>query len=239
MHFPLGLLSLTMLIACNKIHANSDTLPLSRQNVSIMFYNVENLYDPYDDPGTLDDEFTPAGAKHYTWGKFRLKLNHLAKTIITAGGWDTIGFVGMCEVENKYVLNKLIYETALKGYGYRIIHHDSPDARGVDVAALYHPKKMKVLDYRYHRVNFPGDSAIRTREILVVSAVLFNADTVHFIVNHWPSRRGGLRKGSHMGCGRVFSLGAGAQNGLYPPEAACRSAPHLPSRRIGGPRTAR
>ncbi len=180
-----------MLIACNKIHANSDTLPLSRQNVSIMFYNVENLYDPYDDPGTLDDEFTPAGAKHYTWGKFRLKLNHLAKTIITAGGWDTIGFVGMCEVENKYVLNKLIYETALKGYGYRIIHHDSPDARGVDVAALYHPKKMKVLDYRYHRVNFPGDSAIRTREILVVSAVLFNADTVHFIVNHWPSRRGG------------------------------------------------
>jgi len=185
-----------MPLAFYKICTKPDTLTFSGQNVSVMFYNVENLYDPYDDSTTLDDEFTRNGAKNYTWGKFRIKLNHLAKTIITAGGWDTVAFIGMCEGENRYVLNKLIYETPLRTYGYRIIHHDSPDARGVDVAALYNPQKMKVLGYRYYTVHFPGDSTIRTREILVVKALVFGADTLHFIVNHWPSRRGGQEESS-------------------------------------------
>jgi hypothetical protein len=185
------LFSLTIPSAFNKFHANPDTLPQVRQNVSLMFYNVENLYDPYDDSTTLDDEFTRDGAKNYTWGKFRIKLNHLAKTIITAGGWDTVAFIGMCEVENRYVLNKLIYETPITPYGYRIIHRDSPDARGVDVAALYNPKKMKLLAYKYYPVRFPGDTSLRTRDILYVKALLFGTDTLHIFVNHWPSRRGG------------------------------------------------
>jgi hypothetical protein len=168
-----------------------DTTPSSRQNVSILFYNVENLYDPYDDSLTLDDEFTREGAKSYTWSKFRAKLNHLSKTLIAAGGDDTLAFIGLCEVENRYVLNKLIYQTAINRFGYRIIHHDSPDTRGVDVAALYHPKKMKLLSYRYYPVIFPFDTSIRTRELLYVKVLLFNSDTLHIFVNHWPSRRGG------------------------------------------------
>lgn len=189
--FLLQIILASLVLVPVKNHANTDTLPGIRQNVSILFYNVENLYDPYDDSTTLDDEFTRDGAKKYTWGKFRVKLNNLAKTILTAGGWDTIAFIGMAEVENKYVLNKLIYETPLKQYGYRIIHQNSPDVRGVDVAALYHPKKLKVLSTHYFPVRFPQDTSIRTRDILYVKALLFHADTLHLFVNHWPSRRGG------------------------------------------------
>lgn len=173
----------------NCTNLSSDSI--IRQNVSILFYNVENLYDPYDDSTTLDDEFTREGSKKYTWSKFRIKLNHLAKTIITAGGWDTVAFIGMCEIENRYVLNKLIYETPLSRFGYRIIHRNSPDLRGVDVAALYHPKKMTLLSFQYHTIRFPEDTSIRTREILYVKALLFGRDTLHLFVNHWPSRRGG------------------------------------------------
>ena len=157
----------------------------------MLFYNIENLYDPYNDTLTLDDEFTRDGVKKYTWSKFRAKLNHLAKTIIAAGGEDTLAFIGLCEVENRYVLNKLLFETPVKSYGYRIIHQDSPDARGVDVAALYHPAKMKILSSHYFPVIFPFDTSARTRDLLYVKALLFGADTVHLFVNHWPSRRGG------------------------------------------------
>lgn len=185
-----------LFMVCNflftlKNHANTDTLSGVRQNVSILFYNVENLYDPYNDTVTLDDDFTRGGKMNYTWSRFRSKLDHLSKTLITACGRDTLAFIGLCEVENRYVLNKLIYETPLKSYGYRILHHDSPDARGVDVAALYNPKKMKILYWTTYPVRFPQDPSIRTRDILYVKALLFGADTLHLFVNHWPSRRGG------------------------------------------------
>jgi hypothetical protein len=156
-----------------------------------MFYNVENLYDPYNDTTILDDEFTAEGKKHWTYRKFREKITRVARTVIAAGGWDTVAFAGFCEVENRYVLNKLIYDSPLRSYGFRIIHHDSPDARGVDVAALYQPQKMRLLGFRYFSILFPFDTAARTRDILYVKAVLFETDTIHLFVNHWPSRRGG------------------------------------------------
>ena len=149
-----------------------DSTPSSRQNVRIAFYNTENLYDPYDDTTTLDNEFTREGLKHWTYGKFRAKLNHLAKTMIAMMGNDTLAFIGLCEVENKYVLNKLVYDSPLKSWHYRIIHHDSPDARGVDVAALYHPKKLTIIKYRYITVTFPFDTLSKTRDILYMKGLL-------------------------------------------------------------------
>jgi hypothetical protein len=179
-----------------KNYANPDSAGKNCQNVRILFYNVENLYDPYDDSTTLDDEFTPAGKKHWTYGKFQAKLNHLARTLISISRWDTLGFIGFCEIENRFVLNKLIYDTPLKPYGYRIIHRDSPDARGVDVAALYQPKKLKIILLRYFPIRFPFDTIARTRDILYVKALLFGADTLHLFVNHWPSRMGGQEESS-------------------------------------------
>ena len=99
--------------------------------------------------------------------------------------------VGLCEVENRYVLNKLIYQTPLKKFNYRFIHHDSPDSRGIDVILLYRPEKFTVLSSKYFEVHFPFDTGAQTREILMVKGTVFLGDSIILFVNHWPSRRGG------------------------------------------------
>ncbi|MCX6243732.1 MAG: endonuclease [Bacteroidetes bacterium] len=164
------------------------------QIVRVVFYNLENLYDPYDDTTRLDDEFTSKGAKRWTYSKFLLKLNHVAKTFLAIGGWEPPAIIGMCELENRYVLNKLIYETPIKRYGYKFIHYDSPDARGIDVALLYRLDRFKVIHSKNIRISFPFDTMMRTRDILYVKGILFTTDTVNIFVNHWPSRRGGFKE---------------------------------------------
>ena len=171
--------------------ASLDSVKIASQNVSIIFWNVENLYDTYDDTTKLDDEFTSRGAKHWTWSKFSLKLNHVAKTLMAIGKWEAPAIVGMCKVENRYVLNKLIYETPLKPWKYKFIHHESPDLRGVDVALLYRPALFRVLTSRSISIRFPFDTLAQTREILMIQGILFQSDTITLFVNHWPSRRGG------------------------------------------------
>ena len=171
--------------------ANLDSLQRSGQNVRIVFWNVENLYDPYDDTTTLDDEFTSSDARHWSYSKFRKKLNLLSKTLITAGGWEPPAIVGMCEVENRYVLKKLIYETPLSAWKYRILHHESPDARGIDVAMIYRPDRFILHLSKTISIRFPFDTTAQTREILLVQGMLFNSDTLYVLINHWPSRRGG------------------------------------------------
>lgn len=172
-------------------YANQFTDCKKSQNVRIVFYNVENLYDPYDDTTKMDNEFTSTGARHWSYSKFQTKLNHLSKTLVAAGEWEPPAIVGLCEVENKYVLNKLIYQTPLKKFNYRIIHHDSPDSRGIDVTLLYRPEKFTVLTWKCFQVHFPFDITAQTREILMVKGKVFLNDTIILFVNHWPSRRGG------------------------------------------------
>jgi len=171
--------------------ARADSEKNRGQNVRIVFWNVENLYDPYDDTTTLDDEFTSSGSKHWSYSKFRKKLNLVAKTLIATGGWEPPAIAGMCEVENKYVLAKLIYETPLKSWKFRVVHHESPDARGIDVAMIYRPEKFKLLSARTFSINFPFDTTSQTREILMVKGLMFDTDTLNVFINHWPSRRGG------------------------------------------------
>jgi hypothetical protein len=172
-------------------YANQNNDPERSQNVRIVFYNVENLYDPYDDTVTMDDEFVSSGVRHWSYSRFQTKLNHLSKTLIAIGGWEPPPVIGLCEIENKYVVNKLIYQTPLKKFRYRIIHHDSPDSRGIDVTLLYRQEKFALLTATYFEVHFPFDTAARTREILMVKGKVFTDDTIILFVNHWPSRRGG------------------------------------------------
>lgn len=174
--------------------ANLDSLKTKGQNVRLVFWNVENLYDPYDDSTKLDDEFTPDGAKHWNYNKFKTKLNHLSKTILAIGGWEAPAIVGMCEIENRYVLNKLIYETPLRNWKYKCIHHESPDRRGVDVAILYRPSIFKPFNSQSIMIRFPFDTLVETREILMVQGVLPGHDTLTLFVNHWPSKLGGALK---------------------------------------------
>lgn len=161
------------------------------ESIRIMFYNVENLFDTRDDSLKRDDEFTPDGDRHWVNYKFYKKLNQIYKTIIGLGQWDSPALIGLCEIENRYVLNQLVYQTPLKDRNYRIIHEESPDKRGIDVAALYKPDIIKYLAHKPINISFPFAPESKTRDILYAKFQIFNSDTLHFFINHWPSRYGG------------------------------------------------
>ncbi len=157
----------------------------------IMFYNTENLFDPEDDSLKNDGEFTPDGVRRWTKRRMYEKINKISKVVLAVGEWNPPVLIGLCEVENRNVLNKLIYQTALKSFNYRIIHEESPDNRGIDVALLYRKDHFKPLHYNYHHVLFEEGSR-PTRDILVAEGIVFEKDTLFYIINHWPSRYGGM-----------------------------------------------
>lgn len=153
-----------------------------------MFYNVENLFDTFDDSLKNDDEFLPYGEKHWNTKKFDNKLADIYKVFMGVGEWEPPALVGLCEIENLFVLEALINNTPLKKFGYRIIHKESPDRRGIDVALIYR-KKYFSPDY-YEAFNIPLTSGGKTRDILYIRGEIYNS-TVHIFINHWPSRYGG------------------------------------------------
>jgi predicted extracellular nuclease len=154
-----------------------------------MFFNTENYFDTFDDDKTLDDDFTPAGSYHWTWKKFLSKRDALAKIIIAAGEGKVPSIAGLCEIENRFVLNQLVNETPLAKFNYQIVHRDSPDSRGIDVALLYNPNDFKLLDKNFYAVS----QNFKTREILYAKGVFCEADTLHVFVSHFPSKRGGAK----------------------------------------------
>ncbi len=158
----------------------------------ILFYNTENLFDAEDNPLANDDEFTPSGDRHWTSKKLEQKIDRLAKVIVAAGTWETPTIIGLCEVENLFVLEKLINHPLLKKSDYRIIHKDSPDHRGIDVALFYRKGLFFPENYSTIPIVDEKGDTVATREILHVSGNLQDKKTVHFFVNHWPSRYGGL-----------------------------------------------
>ncbi len=155
-----------------------------QQSWRIMFYNVENFFDTENDYETNDDEFLPVGFYHWTQKKFEKKRDDIAKVI------DSIGvpaIVGLCEVENRYVLEQLTQHTSLKKHSYATLHKDSPDSRGIDVALLYIPQHFRLVDSTF----FKNNNKKSTREILYAKGILGNIDTLHIFVNHWPSKING------------------------------------------------
>jgi len=156
-----------------------------------MFYNVENLFDSFDDSLTQDEEFTPMGSRHWTWEKMNQKINGIYKTIIAVGEWEPPVFVGMCEVENGLGIYRLVHETPLIKFDYRIVHRESPDPRGIDVALIYRNDLFDLQESKFFRVVFPDEPNRTTREILYARGILAGIDTIHIFVNHWPSKFGG------------------------------------------------
>ena len=164
---------------------------VSHQAFRIMFYNVENLFDPFNDSLTNDDEFTEEGTRHWTWYKFQTKINQIYKVIMAAGNPYPPAIIGLCEVENRFVLKQLAYKTPFSKFNYKIVHQESPDRRGIDVGLLFDSKRFELLYYEAVTVDFPFKPDSRTRDILYVKGVLMGVDTIHIFVNHWPSRWGG------------------------------------------------
>lgn len=158
------------------------------QGLRIVFYNVENLFDTFDDPLTADEEFTPRSSKTWNHYRYQEKLNHIAKTLIAVGGWEPPDMIGLCEVENFQVLVDLTTRTPLQKYPYQIIHENSPDSRGIDNALLFKAPKLQKISQKAIVID---DEKLRTRDILYASFSFNQLDTLHVLVNHWPSRSGG------------------------------------------------
>jgi hypothetical protein len=169
--------------------------PLLKEGV-IAFYNLENLFDTIDTPNVLDEEFTPDGPNKWTGEKYREKINHLALAISRIGedeGWKGgPAVLGVAEVENRSVLEDLVANPLLKESNYQIVHFDSPDLRGVDVALLYRPRFFRVKSSARASLNIKTEAGeeIFTRDQLIVSGI-FDREPVHFIICHWPSRSSG------------------------------------------------
>lgn len=187
---------------------------------TVIFWNVENFFDTRPDPYKEDKNFTSGGEMRWNWKRFAAKRDALAKTMIAAQQEEPQmpAIIGLAEVENRFVLNQLLYETPLYLGDYRIIHKDSPDRRGIDVALLYRKELFRPLQSRFLTVETtftndvnrqtaiqqetrqtamqqePFDTSITpeySRDILYVKGVLHDLDTIHLFVNHWPSKYGG------------------------------------------------
>lgn len=157
----------------------------------VAFYNVENLFNPNDDSLTNDDAFTPHGFNHWTFKKYLRKINHIAKVILAMNQWNPPDIIGLAEIEELSVLNRLCYHSSLKKYNYKCVHYDSPDQRGVDVGLLYRSDRVIISYSEPIKIVFPFDTAARNRDVLYVVAHLSKTDSIHIFVNHWTSRYGG------------------------------------------------
>jgi len=162
----------------------------------IAFYNLENLFDTVNTEDVDDEDFTPEGLNKWTSEKYHIKLDRLAEAILRIGEDEGIkggpAILGVSEIENRTVLQDLISHPALKSSNYRIVHYDSPDLRGIDVALLYQPRFFRVTSSvnRELRIFDEKNERVYTRDQLVVSG-LFDGERITFIVNHWPSRSSG------------------------------------------------
>jgi hypothetical protein len=187
---PLVLMFMFTVLAYTQ--TESDSLP-----VRLMFYNTENLFDTADDTLKDDDEFLPGGIMRWNRTRYLKKINSVYKTIIAAGEWDPPAIVGLCEIENRKVIEDLVYGTALSNFGYGIIHEDSPDPRGIDVCMIYRKDIVKVIDYRAWIPQGVGKDEFHSRNVLYVKCDVLG-DTLHLLINHWPSRRGGVLAGEPL-----------------------------------------
>ena len=183
-----------------------DTLPrkdslfkkkVNTKTLIIGFYNLENLFDTLNDPKINDEDFLPTSIKHYTSKIYEHKINNLGSVISKIGIEENpagLVILGIAELENNIVIDDLIKQKDIIHRGYKYIHYNSKDARGIDVGLMYQPQFFKPIEHfpisltdATHYTNY------FTRDILYVNGLL-NNEFVHIFVNHWPSRKGGEMK---------------------------------------------
>ncbi len=163
---------------------------IGAEPITIAFYNVENLFDTIDDPNYADEDFTPEGKQQWSTERYYKKLNHLADVIEALGNPEIMGFA---EVENRRVLEDLCQSGHLSELGYKIVHFDSPDHRGIDVALIFQSSLFTEIESRPIPVTV-NDSLVKdytTRDMLYARLKSIQGKTLHVLVNHWPSRRDG------------------------------------------------
>jgi hypothetical protein len=169
---------------------------------AIGFYNVENLFDTEDDPEINDEEFLPDGKNAWTADRYEEKVANMAYAIsqiavdmVKPG----LSVVGLAEVENRRVIQDMVSHPLLKDRNYQIVHYDSPDRRGIDVGFIYNPLHFTPTESRAIplMINNDDDQRVYTRDVLLVGG-MFDGEEMFFLVNHWPSRRGGEKRSAPL-----------------------------------------
>jgi len=176
----------------NQYLKNFDDSKRGKYVLRVMFYNLENFFDTRNDSLLLgDDEFSYGGLRYWSKEKYKRKLINIYKVIVNIGGWEPPEIIGVCEIENKWILSELTNGTPLRNFNYKFIHYDSPDPRGIDVAMIYRSDKFKPVYHQPINVRYPFDTLSKTRDILYVKGLTTTNDTLHIFVNHFPSKYGG------------------------------------------------
>ncbi len=146
-------------------------------------WNVENLFDTVDDPSLEgDEEYTPESPKKWAPERLEIKLTNLAKAISKMNDGRGPDVLGVCEVENRKVVEMLVGKLAPLGRKYEIIHQDSPSDRGIDCALIYDANVFQHVDHRFHFID-----ASKTRDIVEAQLRHDGAD-LYVFMDHWPSR---------------------------------------------------
>jgi predicted extracellular nuclease len=187
--YNVSLFCLLLLIIGHYVNARENK---KLQVAIVAFYNVENLFDTIYDPVTKDKEFLPDGSYKWNTAKYNTKIERISEVISRIGEDVVPGgpvAIGISEIENRSVLEALMKSEKLAAKNYGVVHYDSPDRRGVDVGFLYQKNRFTVEGSHPFRL-VTKDTSFRTRDQLLIWGKL-DGEEVYFLVNHWPSRRGG------------------------------------------------
>ena len=219
-------------VAC---FAQEEALP-----IRIAFWNVESFFDPYVDSTLAYNDFTEEGQQHWTQSRFYRKRNNVYKAILALSEGRPIGLMGLCEVENEYVLRAVFQQTPLRNHHYRYVHYEGPDRRGTEPALVYSLDHFMLVESAVFPYVNPEDTAYHSRDILYAKFIpatpkdsgdrgsvsvmrTYVEDTLHVFVNHWPSRYSGeLETIGSRACAAVLlrskvdSIMAAASEGYAP-----------------------
>ena len=163
----------------------------AQNTLMLAFYNQENLFDTIDDPERNDNEFLPTSKKSWNSEKYTAKLSNMSRVIASMNSGKGPDVLGMCEVENRAVLQDLIGTATLKPMNYGIVHFESPDERSIDNAVLYNKNVFTVVAQAAYRINLSAFNDAKTRDIVMAKLVNKKKQSLIVLVNHFPSRLGG------------------------------------------------
>ncbi len=164
----------------------------SEKSIRIAFWNMENFFDPFPDSTRAYNDYTPEGMQHWTKSRFYKKRNNIYKVILAMSESRPLGIMGVCEIENEYVINMVYAQTPLKKFNYSWVHYDSPERRGIDAAIVYSKDIFTLVGSKAITYSNPKEPEYHSRDI-VYGKFIDNkhGDTLHVLVNHWPSKYSG------------------------------------------------
>lgn len=163
-------------------------IPSAKNSMTVVFYNVENLFDTINNQAANDEEFLPGSTKQWNGIRYQKKINDLGSVLSSVNEKELPSFIGLAEVENSKVLQDLAASQKLKKGKYGIVHFESMDERGIDVALLYNQEEIELLESKPITVSFGKDIKDVTRDILYAKCRIKGDKTIYIFVNHWPSR---------------------------------------------------